>query len=151
MCSKSFPKKYKRTFWGIRFTSSGHSTEWQGPSHGTHGAPRVSRAPLKAKQRDEAGRASLLHTLCEFQGTTHVLCLGATGVPLGCHSCGPSCQNIQHTCPSSGLGRTLGASVTPGGLSVHFRHCCPTGMPLPGCGPASFIKGTVSLTSLLSL
>lgn len=79
--SKPFPKKYKRTFWGMRFTSSGYSTERPGPSHGTHGAPRVSRAPLKAKQRDEAGRASLLPTLCESQGTAHILCLGATGVP----------------------------------------------------------------------
>lgn len=81
--SKPFPKKYKRTFWGMKFTSSGYSTERPGPSHGTHGAPRVSRAPLKAKQRDEAGRASLLPTLCESQGTAHILCLGATGVPHG--------------------------------------------------------------------
>lgn len=79
--SKSFPKKYKQTFWGIRFTSSGYSTERPGPSHGAHGAPRVSRASLKAKQRDEAGRASLLPALCESQGTEHILCLGATGVP----------------------------------------------------------------------
>lgn len=42
-------------------------------------------------------------------------------------------------CPSSSFGRTPGASLSPGGLSVAFHHCCPTGMSLPGCRPAHFI------------
>lgn len=134
--SKPFPKKYKRTFWGMRFTSSGYSTERPGPSHGTHGAPRVSRAPLKAKQRDEAGRASLLPTLCESQGTAHILCLGATGVPHGWSRLPKYSTHL----PKLRLRKDAGGIRNPGWPVRGFLPLPSTGMPLPGCRPALSIK-----------
>lgn len=53
------------------------------------------------------------------------------------------------------LRKESGAAISPGGQSVAFHHCCPTGMSLPGCGSTPSLSltsaGTASLTSLLSL